>query len=130
MSKTSLHFTQGKERRQAWGRKDEEYAADFVLVSRRTLTPEEYRIFNFHFLLGADWKLCTRKMKMSRGNFFHAVYRIQQRLGRVFSELKPYGLFPLDEYFATTVNSAKPIPMPLQPPPGCVPVQPRLRRAA
>jgi hypothetical protein len=36
---------------------------------------------------------------MNRGNFFHAVYRIEQKLGRVFRELQPYPLFPLDDYF-------------------------------
>ncbi len=58
-----------------------------------------YRLFRYHFLLGADWTLCTRKLSMSRGNFFHAVYRIEQKLGRVFRELQPYPLFPLDDYF-------------------------------
>jgi hypothetical protein len=27
------------------------------------------------------------------------VYRLQQKLGRVFRELEPYGLFPVDDYF-------------------------------
>ncbi len=36
---------------------------------------------------------------MDRGNFFHAVYRIEQKLGRVFRELEPYSLFPVDDYF-------------------------------
>ena len=36
---------------------------------------------------------------MDRGNFFHAVYRVEQKLGKVFRELKPYALYPLDEYF-------------------------------
>ncbi len=36
---------------------------------------------------------------MDRGNFFHAVYRIEQKLGRVFRELEPYSLFPVNEYF-------------------------------
>jgi hypothetical protein len=36
---------------------------------------------------------------MDRGNFFHSVYRIEQKLGRMFRELKPYPLFPLDDYF-------------------------------
>ncbi len=99
MSKISLEFIPGRERNLTWGRKDEEYMADFVLVSQRTLDESEYRIFKFHFLLGADWKLCCRRLKIDRGNFFHAVYRIQQKLGRVFRELEPYSLFPLDEYF-------------------------------
>jgi hypothetical protein len=83
----------------AFGRKDEEYMADFCLVSRRNLSEDEHRLFRYHFLLGADWTLCTRKLGMSRGNFFHAVYRIEQKLGRVFRELQPYPLFPLDDYF-------------------------------
>jgi hypothetical protein len=99
MSRISLEFIPGRERNLTWGRKDEEYMADFILVSRRHLDDAEYCIFKFHFLLGADWKLCCRRLKIDRGNFFHAVYRIQQKLGRVFRELEPYGLFPLDEYF-------------------------------
>jgi hypothetical protein len=79
--------------------KNEEYIADFCLVSRRTLNEVEYRIFKFHFLLGADWKLCCRKLNIDRGDFFHHVYRIQQKLGRTFREVEPYALFPLDEYF-------------------------------
>jgi hypothetical protein len=73
--------------------------ADFCLVSRRSLTEQEYQIFKFHFLLGADWKLCCRRLNMERGGFYHEVYRIQERLGRVFRELQPYALFPVDEYF-------------------------------
>ncbi len=78
--------------------------ADFCLVSRRTLDDFEYKVFRFHFLLGADWRLCCRQMKIDRGTFFHAVYRIQQKLGRVFRDLKPYSLYPLDEYFGGTVR--------------------------
>ena len=130
MTKVSLHFTQGTDRLLTWGRKDEEYMADFVLVSRRTLTAEEYRIFNYHFLLGADWKLCTRKIGIDRGNSFHAVYRIQKKLGRVFRELEPFGLYPLDQYFATTVNSVEPTRLPRPLKPASRPLQPPLRKAA
>ena len=85
--------------RVTWGRKDEEYIADFCLVARRTLDDVEYQIFRYHFLLGADWRLCSRRLSLERGNFFHAVYRIEQKLGRTFRELQPYSLYPLDEYF-------------------------------
>jgi hypothetical protein len=81
------------------GRRNEEFAADFYLVSKRTLTPAEFRIFKYHFLLGADWRLCCRKLKTERGIFFHAVYRIEQKLGKTFRELEPYSLYPIDEYF-------------------------------
>ena len=104
MSKCTLEFMPGSNHRNTWGRKDEEYCADFILISRRTLTQEEYRVFNYHFLLGADWKLCCLKLKIDRGSFFHAIYRIQQALGRTFRELQPYGLYPLDEYFGGGVR--------------------------
>jgi hypothetical protein len=68
-------------------------------VSRRVLTDYEHTIFRYHFLLGADWKLCCRKLEMDRGNFFHSVYRIEQALGRAFRELQPCPLYPLHEYF-------------------------------
>ncbi len=99
LSRVSLEPHVGRSRPSTWGRKDEEFIADFSLISRRTLEDFEYRLFRYHFLLGADWKLCTRRLRMDRGNFFHAVYRIQQKLGRTFRELEPYPLFPLDEYF-------------------------------
>jgi hypothetical protein len=41
---------------------------------------------------------------MERGDFFHAVYRIEQRLGRVFAELEPYALYPLSEYFGGIIR--------------------------
>lgn len=78
--------------------------ADFYLVTKRTLDAFEFQLFRFHFLLGADWKLCCRRLKIDRGRFFHAVYRIEQKLGRVFRELQPYALFPLDEYFGGSVE--------------------------
>jgi len=99
LSKVTLEPDRGRTRPSTWGRKDEEYSADFSLVARRTLDDYEYRLFRFHFLLGADWKLCARRLGMDRGNFYHAVYRIEQKLGRTFRELEPYPLFPLDEYF-------------------------------
>jgi hypothetical protein len=104
MSRSRLDVNMACSRRNSWGRKDEEYIADFYLVSKRHLDSKEFRIFRFHYLLGADWRLCARRLNMDRGDFFHAVYRIQRRLGRVFRELRPYALFPLDEYFYGTTQ--------------------------
>jgi hypothetical protein len=103
----SLESNPGRQRKSVWGMKNEEFMADFVLVSRRTLSDYEYTIFKYHFLLGADWKLCCRKLKMDRGTFFHEVYRIQQKLGRTFRELEPHALFPVDEYFNGTPRSTE-----------------------
>jgi hypothetical protein len=126
ISRASLEANPGRSRKATWGLKNEEFMADFILVSRRTLNEYQYKLFNYHFLLGADWKLCCRKLNLDRGTFFHDVYRIQQLLGRTFRELEPYALFPLDEYFNSTPRSrvatasitpqkGKLLPFPLRP---------------
>ncbi len=130
MSKITLELVSGRERSFSWGRKDEEYVADFVLVSRRTLSALEYKIFNYHFLLGADWKLCCRRLGIDRGNFFHAVYRIEHNLGRVFRELEPYGLFPLDEYFHGSVRAEPVAARPILVTAAHRALRPELRRSA
>jgi hypothetical protein len=76
--------------------------ADFCLISRRALDQFEHRIFRAHFLLGADWKLCCRQLGVDRPTFFSTVYRIEEKLGRRFAEVRPYPLYPLDEYFTGT----------------------------
>jgi|SRR5271157_1075170 len=87
-----------------FSRKREEYLADFLRVTERALTPEEYRIFRYHFLLGADYYLCCRKLHMDRGSFFHAIYRLEEKLGHVYAELEPYPLYPLRDYFGGVVH--------------------------
>ncbi len=105
MSRVSLEANPGRQRKSVWGLKNEEYIADFCLVSRRVLDDYEYKLFKYHFLLGADWTLCCPKLKIDRGTFFHDVYRVEQKLGRSFRELEPYALFPLDQYFNGTPKS-------------------------
>jgi len=123
ISRVSLEGNRAGQRRTIWSRKNEEFIADFCLTGRRALNDREYEIFRYHFLLGADWKMCCTRLGMDRGAFFHEVYRIEQRLGRVFRELEPYSLFPVDEYFAGTTRevTARPRlrvgePVPVRPP--------------
>ena len=116
-----------------WGRKDEEYVADFCLVSRRALTEEENKLFRLHFLLGADWRLCCRQLGIDRGIFFHSVYRIEQKLGRAFRDVRPYPLFPLREYFGPVVKRELPKGgrrVLLPSPPKRRPVKPPIKKAA
>jgi hypothetical protein len=99
LSRISVEPHGGKQRAATWGRKDEGYLADSCLVARRNLSDFEHRLFRYYFILGADWRLCSRKLGIDRGSFFHAIYRIEQKLGRIFRESEPYPLFPLDDYF-------------------------------
>jgi hypothetical protein len=107
ISRVSLEANPGRQRKSVWGMKNEEFIADFCLIARRTLSDEQYRLFKFHYLLGADWKLCCRKLLFDRGEFFHEAYRIEQILGRAFRETEPYSLFPLDEYFNGSAKGNK-----------------------
>lgn len=104
VSRVRVEQVNGRDQKQIWGMKNEEYMVDFCRLAERNLDEAEYRLFRFHFLLGADWKLCCRRLGMDRGAFFHEIYRIQQKLGRVFREVRPYALFPLDEYFGGAVR--------------------------
>ena len=92
----------------AWGLPSAEFLADVQLTARRELghLPIEWFVWRFHFLLGADWKLCCRRLGVDRGIFFHSVYRVQTVMGRAWAE--SHGLYPLDEYFGGTVRNPLP----------------------
>lgn len=92
--------------RRCYGRRIEEYVADFLSVSRRALDEAEYRLFRYHYLLGADANLCCLHLNILRIDFYHEIYRVQETLGRAYRELRPYSLFPLDEYFGVVVRNA------------------------
>ena len=87
-----------------YSRKREEFIADFCLISQRTLDDFGYKLLRYHYLLGGDWKLCCQHFQMDRGTYFHSIYRIENRLGRIFAEVKPYPIYPIDEYFGGTMH--------------------------
>jgi hypothetical protein len=92
--------------RGVWGRRHAEFAADVCIVARRALNVRDGQIFRMHYLTGMDWYQCCRAVGLSRGEFFHSAYRIEERLGWAFASLRPYALFPLDEYFGGSAREA------------------------
>ena len=96
--------------RNVWSFTNEDFALDFELIARRALKdrPIDLQVFNLHFVRGGDWKVCTRALKIDRGDFFHAVYRAEQIAGRAMRETLPFPLYPIDEYF----NSSKKVRVP------------------
>ena len=99
-TRTTLFRSQnGRSSKVAFGRPYEEFIADFELIAKRTLTAQEWSIFDLHFLKGVEYRGCCQAVRTDRGNFFHAVYRIQEKLGRVFATVRPYALYPLQNYF-------------------------------
>ncbi|MFB3828970.1 MAG: hypothetical protein ACE15B_19545 [Bryobacteraceae bacterium] len=75
-----------------------EYRADVYLGAKERLSDVEREIFRGFCLEGKGWVSLTKRTGLDRGNLFHALYRIEARLGQAFGEL---GLFPSDEYFLT-----------------------------
>ena len=122
----------GRSTRAMFGHKNHEYMADFCLLAKRILTdPTEVAVFKFHFLLGADKPLCCRRLGLDRGTFWHAVYRVQEKLGRAFREVRPFPLFPLDEYFSAPMRGQRVEPcVPRVVPSGPRPLRPPLAPAA
>jgi hypothetical protein len=86
----------------SFGRRHEEFIADFELIARRTLDDLHHRLFRLHVLGGYEAKTCCRTLHIERGNFFHALYRLQEQLGKAFAETQPYCLFPLTDYLHRT----------------------------
>lgn len=121
----SLEQAHGPTGYRVYSRKREEFMADFCLVAQRELTEEEYRVFCYVFLLRADSRLCSRYLGVDRGAWYHAVYRIEVKLGRRFAEMRPYPLYPVDEYMGGAVRSAR-----VQPDPEPVRLSRRGRRMA
>lgn len=83
-----------------FGRKREEFLADVLLVARRTLSEADWRLFDLHFVRGLEWSRCCSYLGYSRGYFFHAVYRVQEALGRAWVEVQPFPLCPPSGYFS------------------------------
>ena len=106
----SVELTHGPMGYRFFSRKREEFIADFCLTAQRELNEEEYKIFRYFFVLRADWKLCSRFTGLDRGNCFHAIYRVEEKLGRAFANLKPYQLYPIDEYMAGSVRTSRVVP--------------------
>jgi hypothetical protein len=101
----------GRSSHMTFGRKTEEYVADFYLICKRTLTEAEWNVFNLHYLLGADWNLLQRHFTgLSREAFVTMTQTMEHKLGRAFRETEPFALYPLDEYFSATTRGAAIVP--------------------
>jgi hypothetical protein len=100
------------------------------LVSKRFLTdPREWDIFRYHYLLGADSKLCCDRLNMTKADFFHAAYRIEETLGEVLMSLRPFALYPIDDYFAAVSRrvDVRPLAIPDERHRNGVPLRPPIR---
>ena len=101
----------GRSSHMTFGRKTEEYIADFYLICKRVLTEAEWELFRFHYLLGADWNLLKRHFTtMSHEVFISMTQAMEDKLGRAFRETEPFALYPLDEYFGAVARGGAVMP--------------------
>ncbi len=63
--------------------KREDHMKDFRFISQQTLSPVEHELFTHHYLLGADYKSCCRKLKITKPVFYRARRRVEETLGAV-----------------------------------------------
>jgi hypothetical protein len=128
----SIEAISGPRGKAGYSSRPAEFRADFELIAKRTLSTDDWAVFSAHHLMGNEWRVCCQRLGMSRGNYFHAVYKLENELGRVFRELKPYPLYPLDEYFqpVTRTVDARPFPVPQERYPNGEPLRPPLAQRA
>jgi hypothetical protein len=82
-----------------------EYRADFELIARQVLAPGDLQVFRLHALADMPWPECTRRLGLSKGNFFHRVYRIERIVGLAAIDTRPCPLYPPSRYFRAVRRS-------------------------
>ncbi len=100
-----------------WSHPGIEYIADFESVGRRALVgkPVELIIFKYHFLKewnawGTLGKLAAAAHRTDPVVFWETVKAMKIALGRAFSELKPYPLYPAAGYMRQSQSDDNPVP--------------------
>lgn len=104
------------------GHRNVEFSVDFLLVARRALAGRaiERAVFDVHCVGGREWRAALAEINrklgatlprpLDRGQFFHALYRLQALVGQALVETKPYRLYPLDEYFGGAMLTGGMVP--------------------
>ena len=75
-----------------------EWRADFELLARRHLNHTHHRLFRWHYLLGADARLCAGRLGMSSVEFSLAAARVGDILGHLCANERPYAVYPIGSY--------------------------------
>lgn len=87
--------------KRCYGRRCEEFSADFYVVAKRELSDFDWRLFKLHMIGERNSTECVPVLGCNKTFFYKAVYRIEEQMGKVYAELQPYRLFPLSEYFSS-----------------------------
>lgn len=86
-------------RRGGWSMKRPEFVADLEILAKRVLAPTDFRVWRLYHCYGAQYREACALLDMDKGTFFHAVYRVENQVGRAAREVRPYALFPIADYY-------------------------------
>lgn len=100
MSKVRYDFARGNQR-VLFSRPNEEYCADFLLLARRVLPETEHMLFRLRYLANAPWQVVAEKLGYNAGRYWHEMYRMQARFGQALRDVRPFPLYPVQEYFGS-----------------------------
>ncbi len=104
MAYNRWRMTAGRGRKGGWSVPALEYVADFERLARSVLTRRKsaygdlWPLFELHYLRGYEWRVCCWRLRISRGDFYHAAYVAEEIVGRACRELLPYPLHPIYPY--------------------------------
>jgi hypothetical protein len=78
---------------------NEDLIADFTLIGKRILSPEQHQLFRFAYILAADVRACAKRLRIDRKACFQRLQAIEAKLGAYFRDVRPYPIWPLKGYF-------------------------------
>jgi hypothetical protein len=88
-----------------YSRPPEEFLADVIATARKTLTADQFAVFDLHHLKKFTWHACSRILGFrDRGVFFHELYRVQAILGSAFRDA---ALHPVRDYLSLTTTGSQ-----------------------
>lgn len=76
--------------------RDAEYRVDFLHAIERALDPRDLRVFRGRFVEEREPESAAKHAGLSRGNLFHACYRVEAEAARA---LIATGIYPPERYF-------------------------------
>ena len=78
---------------------NEDLIAEFTLIGKRILSPDQHQLFRFAYILGADVRACAKRLGLDRGQCLQRLQAIEATCGAYFRDVRPYPIYPLKSYF-------------------------------
>lgn len=110
-----------------FGRKNEEYRADFFLIASRTLRrgTAEHRFFKIRYIEDNGRAETQRALHLTRAEYDRLDDRVVYAAGKAFMTNEPSTIYPFDSYFSTIIHRDIPANIPASDEGTFTPIRPR-----